>query len=108
MVEAATGVNLWTEWAALESAMVRGEAYQLPDLSNYFAGSIMSLSKFEDPDDSSFQDPEIWWRLKKKNHIGFILQSSDANRISELLDHYAQRIMEEFHAAMPAADRPSN
>ncbi len=107
MVEAASGINLWREWAALESAMVRRQTYQLPPVENWHAGSIMSLSKFESPDDSTFTDQEIWWRLKKKNHIGFILKSDRHGRISELLDQYAERIRDQFHASLPAPDRPT-
>ena len=75
---------------------------------NKFGGIVVSLSRFEHPDTSSFTDKEIVWRLKKKHHIGFIVTSSDKEKIKELLDTYVERIKNEFHASMPAPDRPAN
>jgi hypothetical protein len=39
--------------------------------------------------------------MNKEYHIGLILQSSDETRIIELLDEYAVRVKNEFHASMP-------
>ncbi len=108
MVEAASGINLWHEWARLESALLRDETYELPDQSDQIAGTIISLCRQETPDTSSFNDPEIWWRMDKKYHIGFILQSKDPQRISNLLENYAARIKSDFHAAAPAPERSSH
>jgi biotin carboxylase len=108
MVEAASNINLWQEWAKIETAVLRDEPYQLPNQISTNAGSVMSLSRFEHPDDSSFQDPEIWWRLKKDHHIGFILRAEDPARIRHLLDNYAYRIQQEFHAKMAPLDRPAH
>src|SRR5436190_17328178 len=57
MVEAATGVNLWSEWAKLECS--RGGTYELPPLKERYAGVVTSLARFEKPDTSSFTDREI-------------------------------------------------
>ena len=59
---------------------------------------MVSLSRFEHPDDGSFSDPEIVWRLDKKYHIGLIVQDKKQDRILELLDGYAEKIGAEFHA----------
>ena len=108
MIEAASNINLWHEWAKIESAVLRDAPYQLPPQIHSNAGSVISLSRFQHPDDATFQDPEIWWRLKKDHHIGFILRSEDPERIRDLLDTYAHRILEEFHAKIPPQDRPSH
>ncbi len=108
MVEAASGINLWREWAMLETRQLLGESYQLPSTEEYTAGAIISLSKFEHPDDQSFDDPEIYWRMKKDYHIGFILRSQDSGRVQALLDQYAERIAREYHASAPAPDRPTH
>src|SRR5690606_15994283 len=63
MVEQASGINLWGEWARIESATLRKEPYTLPKVKNQHAGIVVSLSKFEHPDTSSFNDPEIVWRM---------------------------------------------
>ncbi len=106
MVESSSGVNLWKEWARMESAMARGEEYNLPPVSGRYAGIVVSLSRYKNPDTSSFTDPEIWWRMKKDYHIGLILQSDNLDRIKELMDQYSERIFKEFHASAPPPDRP--
>src|SRR5438045_5329683 len=64
LIEAATGVNLWAEWAKIEIA--RGERdYQLPPLRNDYAGLIVSLARQEHPDTSGYTDEEIIWRMNK-------------------------------------------
>ena len=104
MVTFSSGINLWTEWANLEDAIAKGHQYQLPEVQNWLTGLIVSLSRFEWPDTSSFNDPEIIWRLHKANHIGLIIKSMDSSKISQLLDDYAERILQYFHASLPPQD----
>lgn len=104
MVEFASGINLWGEWAKIETAKAKGEKYKLPKAKKEYAGIITSLSRFERPDYSSFTDPEIVWRNDKEYHIGMILKSRSRERILELLEQYAERIRQDFHAALPVTD----
>lgn len=104
MVEAATGVNLWREWAHAEIAVAQGEPFEPPLKQEGHAGIVVSLSRFENPDTSSFDDPEICWRLHKPWHIGFIVKTSTALRVRELLDGYTARIGQEFHASLSPPD----
>lgn len=108
MIEAASGMNLWAEWAHIETAILSGKPYSLPPIDHHQAAAIISLSRYEHPDDRSFNDPEIWWRMKKKHHIGFILQGDDRQRLLQLLEDYGNRIANEFHAAMDAPERSSH
>lgn len=109
MVDAASGINLWYEWARLEVAVARGEKYELPDAKKDYAGIIVSLTRQEWPDDSSFNDPEIAWRMTgMDHHIGLIMKSKKRERILELLDQYAERIRHEYHASAPAPHKPNN
>jgi hypothetical protein len=108
MVEAATGVNLWGEWAAVELAFLKNEPYQIPKAKNLCAGIIVSLSRYEYPDTSEFSDPEIWWRMNKEYHIGFVFASESQEKISQLLEHYLWAIKDRYHASLPAPDRPTN
>ena len=107
MVEIASGINLWREWANLELAVTLNEAYQLPETREDYAGIIVSLSRFQHPDTSTFNDPEVVWRMNKEWHIGMIVQSNDAGRVRKLLDDYTHRIANEFHASLepPKASR---
>lgn len=108
MVEASSGVNLWAEWAKIETAMATETAYQLPMVREDYAGIIVSLSRFEWPDMSVFNDPEIVWRINKKYHVGLIVRAEKQERIRELLDQYAERIFSDFHASAPAPDKPTH
>lgn len=104
MVEAATGVNLWREWARLEIADARGEAYDVPEHRRDYAGVILSLAKQEWPDLSAYADPEIVWRMKKKDHAGLIVRADSPERVEELLGQYTARFYEDFFTSMPAPD----
>ncbi len=105
MVEAATGINLWSEWAAIE---LRGETYQLPPTKSDYAGVVVSLAKQEWPDSSPFDDPEVVYRLKMKQHIGLVVASSSPQRIEELLDDYRRRIARDYTLVLPPADKVSH
>lgn len=98
MVEAATGVSLWTEAARIEIAHARGEAYQLPSIRQEYAGLITCLSRQEHPDLSAYNDPEVVWRLPKAYHAGLLVASPNAQRIEELLTNYGQRFAQDFLA----------
>lgn len=103
-IEAATGINLWTEWARLELA-TPDKPYVLPKHRRVHSGMVITLSKQEQPDTSAYDDPEIWWRLSKKNHVGLIFRSKYPNRVQELLHSYVERFMRDYHASMPVPDR---
>jgi hypothetical protein len=108
MVEAATGVSLWEEWARLETAKALDKPYQVPQRRYDQAGIVVSLSRYERPDNSSFTDPEIVWRMDKRYHIGLIVASQSTQRIMELMDRYAERIRGEFHASAPVPAKSTN
>jgi len=101
MVCVASGVNLWHEWARIESALLQGNKYKGPIDEEYHAGIITSLSRVESPDYSLYHDPEIAWTLDKKYHISFIFKSDDPARVRTLLDSYCNMIREDYHAAVP-------
>jgi biotin carboxylase len=105
-VEAATGINLWREWARIEVGVGK-EPYRLPAVRRDYAGVILSLARQENPDTSAYSDPEIICRVQKYHHAGFVLRSSSCQRIQELLDSYAKRFREDFMASQPVPDRPT-
>jgi carbamoylphosphate synthase large subunit len=106
MVEHATGINPWSEWARLECC--RGtNAYTLPELKARYAGVIISLARQEEPDTTAFDDAEIVHRLDMKHHVGFVLAADTPERIEQLLSSYMERIARDYHAVLPAADKVS-
>lgn len=108
MVMASSDLNLWGEWAKIETAVAKGESYQLPAVSKDHSGIVISLARQEKPDTSQFNDPEIVWRMDKDHHVGLILRSASRDRILQLLDDYAARIYRDYHASAPAPDRPTH
>jgi biotin carboxylase len=105
VVEAATGVNLWREWAALEIAGEDGQ-YELPAHRNDYAGIVLSLARQPEPDTSAYDDPEVVYRIRKHHHAGLIVASPDSARVEHLLTDYTRRFYRDFHATAPAPDRP--
>jgi biotin carboxylase len=107
VIEAATGINLWREWARLDVGAGK-QPYELPPLREDYAGVIVSLARQEEPDTSAYNDPEIIQRVVKYHHAGFVLKSPSSQRIQELLDSYAQRFQSDFLARQPVPDKPTS
>ena len=96
MVAAASGINLWAEWAKIEDALVKGKEYKAPVVKKEYAGIVLTLSKYEHPDLHSFNDSEICFRVPLDYHAGLIVKSDNHARVRELLDDYAERLVRDF------------
>lgn len=107
VIETATGINLWREWAKLEVGAGK-VPYELPEQSQDYAGVILSLARQEQPDTTAYKDSEISYRVKKYHHAGFILKSPREERVRELLDSYANRFVTDFLATQPVPDKPTS
>jgi len=104
VLEAASGVNIWHEWARIEMQAGR-EPVRIEPQRKEYAGIALSLSRQEQPDTSGFTDPEIVYRVRKRHHVGLVVRSTRHERVTELLDEYARRFVEEFSAVMPPPER---
>ena len=107
VVEAATGINLWREWARVEIAGEHGE-YAPPPRQDRFGGIVLSLARQESPDMSAYTDPEIVVKIRKSHHAGLIVAAPDGERIGQLLRSYTERFYTDFHASAPPPDRPTD
>lgn len=105
LVEHGSGVNLWAEWARMEAALARGEQYHLPVQQQWYAGLLVCLARQEWPDMSGYQQPEVVWRLRKKQHAGLILATSEPERTEHLVDEYSRRFASDFLAIAPPLDK---
>jgi biotin carboxylase len=105
VLEAASGINLWREWAKLEIADGKGPAKITP-LRKDYAGIILSLAKQEEPDTAGYVDEEIIYRVKKRHHAGLIVRAPRLERVDELLEDYGRRFVEDFVAVAPPPERP--
>jgi biotin carboxylase len=102
-IEAATGVNLWAEWAKID---VGGEDYVVPPRRDDFSAIVLTLARQEMPDMSAYTDREIAKTIRKEHHAGVIVASSDAQRVDALVADYTTRFYRDFFATAPAPDRP--
>jgi biotin carboxylase len=98
LVEAASGINLWREWARVEILTAN---YKLPTVQKDYAGIILTLARQEHPDLTAYDDPEIVARPAKKHHAALLLKSPDPERIRTLLDSYTDRFLIDFSATEP-------
>jgi biotin carboxylase len=105
LIQAATGIDMWAEWAKVELAAASGTPYAPPQPTNDYAGLLVSLARQEWPDTSSFQEPELVWRMSKRHHVGFIVKSTNSERVDELLKLYSERVRNEYHASAPAREK---
>ncbi len=106
VIEHATGINLWREWARLEVAAGK-LPYQFPQVHDDYAGVIVCLARQQEPDTSAYTDPEIVERIGKYHHAGFVLKSHSSQRIEELLASYSQRFATDFLAREPVPEKPT-
>jgi hypothetical protein len=104
-IEAATGINLWREWAKVDVADQGGD-YVVPPRRHDFAGIVLSLARQEEPDLSAYTDPEIVTTIRKPYHAGVVFSAPDPQRIESLITDYSQRFYRDFFATAPAPERP--
>ena len=107
VVEFATGLNLWAEWARIEVSSLREVPYVPPQRKHLYAGSVLCLARSAQPDTSAFDAPEIVYRMKKHHHAGLIVQSQDSERVRALLEEYSERFVHTFLATAPVPDKPT-
>jgi hypothetical protein len=105
-LEAASGLNLWREWAKIEAAD-SAHPYRQPKVDKAYGGIVLSLARQEYPDTGSYTDPEITYRVKKRHHVGLVVRSENLERVEELLGQYARRFTEDFTAVVPPLERPN-
>jgi biotin carboxylase len=107
LIESATGINMWAEWAKVELA--GGKApYTPPQPREDYAGLIVSLAKQQWPDLSGYHEPEITWRMVREHHAGLIVCSPRYERITELMESYKERFRHDFFAMLPPRERPTS
>jgi biotin carboxylase len=104
-LEAATGHNLWREWARVEVAHARGARVGPLRPRRECGGLALSLARQERPDTSAYDDPEIVFRVDKAHHVGLVVRSPDPARVRELLDDYSARFARDFSATVPPPER---
>jgi hypothetical protein len=90
----------------MEIAHAQGQPYEPPRDRGHYAGVLICLARQDWPDLSAYNDPEIVYRVQKKNHAGLIVASSSQERIEQLIQDYGRRFADDFLAVLPALDKP--
>jgi hypothetical protein len=103
-LEAASGLNIWREWAKLELSD-EANPYRAEPTREEYGGIVLSLARQEWPDTSNYGDAEIAYRVCKPYHVGLVVRSPDHARVRSLLDAYARRFADEFIAVAPPLER---
>ena len=94
----ATDICLWHEWAKIEA---NTGPSPLPPQRKDYAGALFTLSRYETPDLSSFDDPEICYRQARKWHAGIIVKSPSQKRVEELIEKYHERFQRDLMQHTP-------
>lgn len=106
LVEAATGVNLWREWARLEVAHLRGDNYLPPHPREDYAGSVLCQTRETAPEMTAFDAPEVVARVTMDHRTGVIMCSHKPERIEHLVAQYSAHLAQRFQAE-PEAGSPA-
>ncbi|HEV2707119.1 MAG TPA: ATP-grasp domain-containing protein [Pyrinomonadaceae bacterium] len=104
-LEAATGINLWREWARIELAGGRRSEGERTTPRRDYGGIALSLARQEAPDTSHYTESEIVYRIKKPHHVGLVVRSHELARVRQLLEEYTRRFSEDFLAVAPPPER---
>ena len=96
MIECATGIDLWSEWAKLELCQLSGESYVVPKASQgNGAVTIRTVSEHQ-PDLSEFLVPEVQIVVDKPYHAGFVLAATSVKDLAKIQDDLAERLAARF------------
>ena len=106
MVEAATGINIWREWARLEDALLQNKTYEIEKPTGFFAGLLVALVNKSQPDTSLYEGEEIIKFLPIENHIGIVYKSTEEGKIDEKLHAHAEKITNELLHILPPKMKP--
>lgn len=101
LVEAATGINLWREWAKIENACLKKSDYKIKESQQLFGGLMICLITEKEPNYQNFEQPEVYKILPMDYHFGIVFQAKEAERIELLLDETAQKLQTSHLIATP-------
>lgn len=96
LTEASSGINLWKEWARIE-ALAPESRYKIPVPRVGHAGMLLTSTRVQRPDLSTYNAPEICWKTNSDYQAGIIVKSENLETVQQLLQTYYQRFKKDFH-----------
>lgn len=107
MIEAARGINIWREWARLETCLINHTEYSLPNnLKEQFGGLIISLIKDKTPDSADFQCAELDHMIPIDYHVGMVYVADTEQKILDRLEEATSIITQKLLKVLPPKERP--
>lgn len=95
MVEAASGLNLWAEWAKLEASH-HGPPYELPPVKDGYAGVAICMTRHPSPDLSRLTAPGVSVFEPKPYHVALLARSDEAEELERLVLNQARKLEQAF------------
>ncbi|MFP3595149.1 acetyl-CoA carboxylase biotin carboxylase subunit family protein [Chryseobacterium sp. SIMBA_029] len=108
LVEAASSINIWREWAKIEDALLKGKQYQISKSTGYYSGLIIALIKDKEPDYNDFECEEAVKFLPIDYHVGIVYKSNNSVAVQERLDSAAEKIHAELLNILPPKGKPTS
>jgi len=108
MVEAATGVNIWREWAKLENALLDGTKYSVVETQKLYSGLIVSLAREKHSYTHDLNNEHVEKFLPIDYHIGIVYKAETADIIDERLDEAAMIVTKQILNILPPKDKPTS
>jgi hypothetical protein len=96
LVEATRGINLWAEWARMEVALARGEAYALPEISDWQGGVAITMAHHEWPDLSGLTGEGVSGHVPKPYHAALLVTGAEAGGVEERVAASARALASRF------------
>lgn len=87
MIEAATGINFWKEWARVETAHLHGEKYVVPVPERHYAGLLLALTSEFKPDISPFINDQFYKEVYKDYHIGVVYRADHPDLLNATIEN---------------------
>ena len=98
MLQHASGVDLWAEWAKLESAQHTGTKYEAPKDKGHAGAVTIRVVSEEHPDLRRYRqdEPSIVSIIKKPYHAGMVFTAETEHELAEVQREISQRLFEQF------------
>lgn len=107
LIEAATDVNIWREWAKIEDALLTHHIYGAPEPKNNAAGLLIALINTEHANKDAFPSEHIYKYLEIPHHAGLVYKAKDPNQVRKALDEAAEKVMASMLNILPPRDKPT-
>lgn len=107
LIEAATNVNIWREWAKIEDALLDNKNYQPPVPQDDAAGLLIALITSEYADRDAFPSENIYKYLEIPHHAGLVYKASDTMLVRKALDQAAEVVTSSMLNILPPQDKPT-